>query len=1191
MCSVAARLITICLIVLITSCARKKTLFVELPSSQTNIHFSNNIKETDSINVLDFENVYNGAGVGFGDFNNDGLQDIYFTGNMVPNKLYLNKGNFKFEDVTDAAGVDGKGRWCRGASIVDINNDGLQDIYVCASILLDSNMRQNLLYINQGVDKNGIPHFKEMAAEYGLNDKGHSTQAAFFDYDNDGDLDVFVCTNEIVKGTYPNKFSPRKLDGSSPSTGRLYRNDYSETLHHPVFTNVSRQANILIEGLSHAVTIVDINNDGWKDIYITNDYLSNNLLYINNGDGTFTDELAKYFKHTAANAMGADIEDINNDGLQDVVELDMNPEDNYRKKMMLSPNSYQTYQNSDLYGYEYQYVRNIVQLNEGRRVLGNDSLGDPVFGDIGFFSGIAETDWSWTPMVVDFDNDGYRDIIVTNGFPKDITDRDFVTFRNKAFLVASKQQLLTQIPEVKILNYAFKNNGDLTFTKVSKEWGIEDPSYSNGAAYADLDNDGDMDYVVNNINDEASVYQNLANDNKENAPHWLQVEFDGKNPNPGGFGSLVKIYYDHGKKQVFESNPCRGYLTSIQNIGHFGLGKIDMIDSLLIIWPDHKMQKLTQVKVNQRLKLKQTDARETYDFTKPTIASGTLFRDLTDKLAPNINYPDDDYIDFNVQKLLPHKFSEYGPGLAVGDINGDGREDLVMGGSYGYSTQLLLQQADGKMSPRLLEPKASRFTKGWEDLGILLFDADKDGDLDLYIACGGYENEGKVSNYQDKFYINDGKGNFTLDTTDIPKNYTSKSCVRAVDFDKDGDLDLFVAGRLEPWHYPKPVSCAIYRNDSKDGKIKFTDVTETVAKDLINIGLSCDASFSDFDNDGWPDLILAGEWMPIRFFHNDKGIFKDITASTGVQDKKGWWNSILPGDFDNDGKMDYVLGNMGLNSFYRASEKYPVRIYGKDFDNNGSYDAIPTIYLPAVDGQMKEFPAQGRDDLIKQMIEMRRKFLNYKSYADAGIDKLLSPEQLKGAVILEANTFSSCLLHNLGGGKFEIKPLPAEAQFSTLNGMVAQDFNGDGNLDLIINGNDFGTEVSVGRYDAMNALLLTGDGKGNFTPWRIQESGIYVPGNAKALVMYRSATGKAMVAAGQNKGALRVFEWKSPVSFYPVKPDDAFVIVHNKNGSSRKEEFLNGASFLSQSGRFFARNDAMVSAEIVDSKGNKRSLF
>jgi len=672
------------LVFFLVSCSNRHTLFERVSSEQTGIHFNNRIIETDSVNVLDLSNVYNGGGVGIGDFNNDGLPDIYFTGNEVSNKLYLNKGGFKFQDITDEAGVDGEGKWCRGVAVVDINNDGWPDIYVCATIKKNPEQRKNLLYINQGVDSNGIPHFKEMAAEYGLADTVHSTMAAFFDYDNDGDLDMYLVVNEIVDPRTPNVFHPLSRDGSFRSSGRLYRNDWNDSLKHPVFTDVSKQAGIGTEGYGHSVNIVDINHDGWKDIYVANDYLPNDLLWINNHDGTFSEHLSDYFKHTSTNAMGSDIDDINNDGLPDVVVLDMNPEDNYRKKMMLNPNNYLTYQNSDYFGYNYQYVRNTLQLNQGPRIDQNDSIGDPIFSEISFYAGMAETDWSWTPMVVDFDNDGYRDIVITNGFPKDVTDHDFVAFRNKAYNLVSKSELLKQIPEVKRHNYAYRNNGNLTFTDVSKDWGLMTPTFSNGAVYVDLDNDGALDMVVNNIDDEAMVYRNTSRDHDKESNHYLQIKFAGDSLNKNGLGAMVELHYDHGKQQVFENTPYRGYLSTVQNIAHFGLGKIAVVDTVLIIWPDGRLSTLQNVKADQLLKVNIKDASGHYSFSHGAKARNNLFTEITDSV--NIHYvqKDRDYIDFNIQKLLPHKFSEFGPALAVGDVDGNGLDDIVCGGSFLY---------------------------------------------------------------------------------------------------------------------------------------------------------------------------------------------------------------------------------------------------------------------------------------------------------------------------------------------------------------------------------------------------------------------------------------------------------------------------------------------------------------------------
>ncbi len=1175
---------------LFLSC-KKATLFEQVPSSWSGVHFNNKIVENDSINPLDKLNIYNGGGVGIGDFNNDGLQDIYLIGNAVPNRLYMNKGNMKFEDVTEQAGVGGLGGWGRGVAVVDINNDGLPDIYVCNTLLEDSVKRRNLLYINQGADKNGIPHFKEMAKEYGLDINVHSTMASFFDYDNDGDLDMYLTVNEAQASDNTSLFRPIVKDGSKKSTGRLYRNDWNPVLKHPVFHDVSKQAGILIEGYGHGTTIVDINRDGWKDIYVTNDFLSNNILYVNNHDGTFTDKSKEYFKHTSTSAMGQDIEDLNNDGLADVFELDMFPEDNYRKKMFMSSNSYQVFKNFDYYGYQYQYNRNTLQINQGPRVGANDSIGDPIFSETSFLSGVSQTDWSWCPLITDFDNDGFRDIVVTNGYPRDVNDHDFTTFRAQAYFIASKKTMLDQIPIVKIPNYAFKNNGNLQFADVTKSWGLDVPTFSNGAAYADLDNDGDMDMVINNINDEVLIYKNTAREKDKKNSHYLHVQFTGGPLNRNGIGAWADIYYSHGKHQVYENTPFRGYLSTIQNIAHFGLGKDTLLDSVVVRWQNGKKQTLQNIKADRVLKVNIADARDSYSFNQPKINTGSLFRDVTRSVGVTYKHQEDDLADFNIQKLLPHKLSQYTPAVAVGDVDGNGYDDMVVGGTSKYPAQLLLQQPNGKFIQRDLLPKdPNNVTARIKDEGILLFDADGDGHPDLYIASGGYEKQPGSPEYQDRIYINDGKGNFKEVPDALPKNFTSKLCVKAIDYNKDGKLDLFVSGRVEPWSYPKPVSSFILRNDSKKGQIKFTDVTPTVAKSLQNIGLVCDAIFTDFDNDGWPDLVLTGEWMPVTFLKNDHGIFKNVTANTGISDKLGWWNSIAAGDFRHTGRIDYIVGNTGLNTFYKGTDKYPVYITAKDFDNNGSYDAFPSVFLKNQDGEMQEFPAQTRDDIIKQMIGMRVKFQNYKSFATATMDSVITPEMRKGAIRLKANMLQSCYLRNDGHGKFTMIPLPLAAQVSQLNGMVVDDFDGDGNLDVAISGNDYGTEVGTGRYDAFNGLMLKGDGKGGFKPLSILQSGIYIPGDGKALVKLQGAKGNYLLAASQNRDVMKIFELKRAVTSIRLQPLDVYAIIKYKNGKTSKLEFYNGTSFLSQSARFFNLDKTMESVQITDSYGRTRAI-
>lgn len=1191
LCMKSAFLFCIIAPALIFSC-NKSRLFDAVPPGHSGIDFSNTIMENDSINILDYEYVYNGGGVGIGDFNKDGLPDIYFTGNMVSNRLYLNKGDMKFTDVTQEAGTGGEGKWCNGVSVVDINNDGWPDIFVSATRSSDANRRKKLLYINQGLDKNGVPVFKDEAAEYGLDDTSYTTNAVFFDYDNDGDLDMFLLVAGKMQGSRnPNVFLYNMNDSSAYNTSKLFQNNWDNNRKHPYFTDVSRAAGINKQGFGLGVNITDINKDGWKDIFVSNDYLSNDLLWINNHDGTFTDRSKDYFKHTSFSSMGNDVQDLNNDGLCDVIELDMNPADNYRKKMMLNPNNYHVYQNFDLYNYQYEYPRNTLQINQGNSVGRNDSVLSPVFSELSYLTGLDKTDWSWTPLVADFDNDAYRDIIVTNGFPKDLSDHDFIAFRDKSSGIASKEMIMEKLPVAKLKNYAYHNNGGLSFSDVSQAWGIDALSFSNGAAYADFDNDGDLDVVINNINDKAMLFKNMAVETKKEAAHYLHINFSSEAPNVNGVGAWAELHYSHGKQQVFENTPYRGYLSTDQAGAHFGLGDVTSIDTLIIKWPDGKLQLLKNVKTNQVLTVKHSDAHEAYTWYNPVIATHTLFKEISDSIKANIVHKEDDYIDFNIQKLLPHKLSDYGPGLAAGDINGDGLDDIIMAGSAGYSTQVLTQQANGAFVTKPLLPNTTRTGKTGNDMGVLLFDADGDGDADLYITTGGYNNSANSPAYADKLYINDGKGNFRYDSTAIPVNYASKSCARAVDYDNDGDLDLFVAGRCMPGKYPQAVSCSIYRNDSKDGKIIFTDVTNTVAKGLQNVGMSCDVLWTDFDNDGWTDLIIAGEFMPIKFFKNNHG--KLELLQTSMDKATGWWNSIIPGDFDNDGDMDYIVGNAGQNSFYRPTEKYPVRVYAKDFDNNGIYDALPTMYLPTSqqDTTMREFPAQLRDDEIKQMVEFRRKFPDYKSYANATIDKLLTPDELKGALILEANTFKSCYIRNDGNGKFTMIPLPIEAQLSSLFGMVAEDVDGDGNLDVVISGNDYGTEVSVGRYDALNGLVLKGDGKGGFTPLTILQSGINIPGNGKSLVKFSNKNGRCLLAAAQNRGAMKVFLLKENIQKISVQPGDVFAMLKLKNGKIRKVELNYGAGFLSQSSRFLNIDAHVQSIEIVNGKGERRKVL
>lgn len=1173
--------------VILLSCNSEQALFKELPSDHTGIHFSNTITETPELNILTYEYIYNGGGTGVGDFNNDSLPDIYFTGNLVSNKLYINKGDFKFEDVTDKAGVTGNGRWCKGVSVVDINNDGKQDIYVSAAVRKDSLERRNLLYINTGNDASGVPVFIEEAAAYHLDDASHTQMAAFFDYDNDGDLDVYLLVNDLIDNVYPNEFRPIHKDGTWPNTDKLLRNDFDSIIGHAVFTDVSKQAGILIEGYGLGVSIADINADGWKDIYVSNDYLSNNILYINNGDGTFTDKCALYFKHTSKNAMGNEVADMNNDGLADIIELDMAPEDNYRLKMMMNEVSYQTFQNSARYDFMQQYVRNTMQWNQGRRTLEQDTLGDPLFSETAFFSGIAQTDWSWGPLAMDADNDGLRDLFISNGFPKDLSDLDFIAYRVDAYKTTPYKEMLKQVPVVQVPNYAYRNNGDYTFTDESVAWGFTKPTFSAGMAYADFDLDGDLDIAVNNTNMEASMLENRARDYNKDQSHFLSVLLEGPANNVNGLGAVIRIYYA-GSQQLYEHSPYKGYMSSVSPHAHFGLGTVHTIDSALITWPDNKKQKLINIKTDQQLIVKYADAI-TDTIQQQILAEDNWFVNVSQKTGLTLRHSELDFIDFNIQKLVPHKFTQYGPALAVADINGDGLDDVGVGGGSPNFAKVFIQQADGRFIKRNLVDSLPGF-KYQDDATLCFFDADQDGDADLYIASGGSENGPGYNAYKDHFYLNDGKGNFKEDNAALKPNYTSKSCVKAADFDQDGDLDLLVGGRLFPGSFPKPVNSILYRNDTKDNVVKFTDVTAQLAPELMSIGLVCDAVWTDTDNDGWQDLALAGEWMPLTFFKNEKGMLKK--KPNDLLKQTGWWNSITASDIDNDGDMDYVAGNFGLNSYIKPLPGMPVQVYGKDFDGNESFDAIITSYMPTslTDKSRKEFIVAGRDEFLREMTVMKGRFPNYAAYAKASMPEIFTKEQLAGVLKLEASNFQTSWIENKGNFQFVLHALPGPAQWAPVYGICADDYNNDGNIDLVLTGNENSMAPYLGRCDALNGLVLQGDGTGNFKPLTIQQSGFFIPGNGKSLAQLRAGNTTALVA-GQNAGSLKLYTSKIQTGqCIPFLPGDVYVIVFLKNGKKRKVEISYGSSFYSQSSRFIVWNDAIEKVEVFNSKNQKRSL-
>lgn len=1177
------------------SCRQQKPLFVNIDPSVSGLQFSNDIVENNNLNVLNYEYIYNGGGVGIGDFNNDSLPDIYFTGNRVANKLFLNKGNLTFEDITAKAGVEGKGKWNKGVSIIDINNDGLLDIYVCAAVLPDSNARKNILYVNQGTDKGtGIPTFIDKAAEYGLDDASNTHMASFFDYDNDGDLDVYLLINDL-DGTYPNEFRPIRKDGSWPNTDKLLQNNYDVAQKHPVFKDVSKQAGILIEGHGLGINITDINQDGWKDIYISNDYLSNNVLYINNKNGTFTDQCALYFKHTSKNAMGNDIADINNDGKADIIETDMMPADNYRQKMMHSDISYQTFQNSDRYGYMYQYPRNTLQLNQGVIPKGYDSVDRPSFSEIAYYSGVAHTDWSWAPLLADFNNDGWRDLFITNGLPKDMSDKDFMAYRQNAYAATSLDEVLRQVPEVKISNYVYQNNGDLTFTDQTQNWGVDFPTFSAGMAYADLDRDGDLDLVINNTNMQATLLENTSLQQKE-AARFLKIKLKGSKDNLMGIGATVQVF-DGTRKQVAEVNPYRGYLSSVESGLHFGMGATEIVDSILVVWPNQKSQVIKNVATNQQLILDYANAKQietNEDLLQNQLpidnqdsALPMLMTDITQAANLNFGFSEVDFIDFDIQRMLLHKLTRYGPSMAAGDINGDGLDDVVVGGGSPFHASIFVQTAQGKFTRKYLpgyqQPQLQ------DDAGILLFDVDKDKDLDIYIAAGGAENQPQAKAYTDHFYQNDGKGNFKELIGVLPENLISKSCVVANDYDLDGDMDLFVGGRVTPGRYPLPLSSFIYRNDSNQEGIRFTDVTKQIAPSLINAGMVTAAVWSDVNNDGKSDLFIVKEWgAPLILQNNGKQL---LPVSTSIDSAKGWYNSVVAADMDNDGDMDYMLGNFGKNAFLKASTDHPVSVYAKDFDNNFSLDVIFSHWqLDKVKGQPKEVPVAGRDVLLREMSSFKVRYPNYASYANASIQELLAPDQMKDAFTSSVTELQSYWIENKGAFTFETHPLPAAAQMAPVFGLLAKDVNGDGWTDIILNGNDYGMSPYLGQQDALNGLVLLNTGKKSFKELSIAESGFYSPANGKSLVLLNMQK-KPAILSGQNRDFLRLFQLNLPGSrIISLEPNETSAVFYYKNGQIRKEEYPFGHGFLSQSSRFLTMNEKVDHVVVYANKQVSRKI-
>lgn len=1155
------------------SCKKEKTLFEIIPPDRSGIYFSNTIVESDSVHFFNFPYIYAGGGVGIADFNNDGLPDIFFSGNMVSSKLYINKGRFKFDDISESAGITTQ-QWANGVSIVDINQDGWKDIYLCFGGNAEAKNRKNKLFVN-----NGDLTFTESAESYGIADDGMSTQAAFFDYDRDGDLDLYVMEHANEPYSQVSKLETFK-DGKGPSTDRIYENTGTvDSLGHPLYKNVSEAAGITIEGYGLGLAISDINQDGWPDIYVANDFIGNDLLYINNQNGTFTNELGKYLKQNSQNGMGVDIADINNDALPDILVLDMLPEDNYRQKTMTAKMNYEYFKNTLHNGFSPQFIRNTLQLNSG--IGANGEYG---FNEVGRLAGLHQTDWSWSPLIADFDNDGLRDVYITNGFRRDITDQDFIEYTDQANLfvkgsgelaVKSLVNRLVDLDSICLPNYMFANKGNLHFENKTTAWGMDRPTMSNGSAYADLDNDGDLDLIVNNLNAPASVYKNHT-DQIRKADKSVVVKLHGKNGNLEAIGAKISATLPDGSVQYYENYPVRGYMSSSELATHLGLGNSSKIDTLKITWPDGKQDVRNNVNVGTKLDFQYSD--NAVAPPKTGYGKNHIFNEVSAQINALYKHEDNVANDFRHEPLLLQQYDNNGPGIAIGDINGDWQKDFYIGGGRGQNGNLFIQEKDSTFSSEALT--GSEF---YEDMGALFFDADQDNDLDLYVVSGGssvkYFEKG---HYQDRLYHNDGRGNFELAEDALPKIESSGSSVTAADFDKDGDLDLFVAGRIVPGRFPMAPKHYLLENR----KGKFYDATSKSAPQLDTTGMICASLWTDFDNDGDSDLIVAGEWMPIIIFENTMGTFKKQEIENGLTPYKGWWNSIVGGDMDLDGDTDYIAGNLGKNTFLKATEECPVRMYVKDFDNNSTLDAIITRYIGG-----KEYPIAPRRALIDQLAIINKAFPTYKEYAEADIDRILETFNTDDMLVMEANYFSSAYIENLGNGKFTLKALPIEAQFSPVYGLEIDDFDGDGHPDVVGVGNNSQTEIISGWQNAQKGFYLRGDGNGNFKAVQGDKTGILIEGDSRALTGWVTDRNRFLIAS-VNSDSLRVFKSAlgTEVSRYPLRPDDVWANIYYKNGKKSKFERYLGQGYLSQSSDDLLIRPSMDSVVIYDWSGNSRSI-
>ncbi|MBS1577969.1 MAG: VCBS repeat-containing protein [Bacteroidetes bacterium] len=1069
-------------------------LFTLLTPEQTGVTFQNTLTEGLNTNILVYEYFYNGGGVAAGDFNGDGLTDLYFTSNMSDNKLYLNKGKMQFQDITVASGAAGRsGPWKTGVNVVDINGDGKPDIYLCYSGAMPPEKRMNQLFINKGNNKEGIPLFEEKAQEYGLASTGFSNQSYFFDYDKDGDLDMLLLNHNPKNLPILNEASTAELfRKDNPEKGlRLFKQTNGR------FEDITIAAGINGSELSYGLGlgISDFNNDGWPDFYVSNDYAVPDYLYINDKKGGFSNRLSDYIGHTSQFSMGNDVSDIDNDGLTDIYTLDMLPEDNHRQKLLLMPDNYAKFDLNVHLGFYYQYMRNMLQLNNGNET----------FSEVAQLAGISNTDWSWSALFADYDNDGWKDLFVTNGYFRDYTNLDFINYMNEYVERKGRLQredvmeIIKEMPSSNVINYIFKNNKDRTFTDRNKDWGITQVSNSNGAVYADLDNDGDLDLVVNNINLPAFIYRNESQ--KDSANHFLQVSLSGNTGNTEGIGARIKIFNkDH--LQVLEQNPARGYLSSVSSVLHFGLGKDDKVDSLLITWNSGKTQKLENIKADQVIHLSEKEAGNA-----PAIIQKS--KPLFSETASSIKYtnPATEINDFNRQPLLISEFSYNSPCMKKADINGDGLDDILIGGTVGQATSLFVQQKNGLFIKKNTD--AFEKDKSYEAADIAVFDANGDGKPDIYIASGGYHDFNTAdTSLVDRLYINDGHGGFSKKEDVLPV-YGSKSCVRVQDINGDGAPDLFIGGRVVPGRYPESPNSYVLIND---GKGNFKDETPAVCSLISKIGMVTDAVWVDLDADKKNELVVAGEWMPVTVFKNENGKLINSTSQFFDKNYSGWWNTITVGDFNSDNKPDLIIGNMGLNTQFKASEKEPLELYYSDFDKNGSIDPVFSFYI-----QGKRYPYITRDELVSQMPLFKKRFSNFKSYADITLEDLFQNNELKDAGHLMADHMATTCFLSSPTGKYIVAQLPQEVQYSPVNTINTIDFNRDGKMDILLCGNNSHTKIRLGKFDANYGVLLAGDGKGNFHYVNQDISGFKLEGDIRSCVwinnrFYFGINGKSLVS-------------------------------------------------------------------------------